>query len=145
MEYLGILFFIGIFVFAIAMTIIDSDRNKERIRAEIQRQGGRVIHISYRFFGNKGTYTFDVAFSDPAGKKHKTVCIVTGIGDAPLFWTKSPGEIIGNQQSGIRFPGPTAQMYVEPDLLSSKEQIIDDLHRENLRLKEKLARMQSSG
>lgn len=141
MEILPFLFFIGIFGFVIIVNAIAIDGHKERIGREIRHNGGNVIKVSGNLFsGNRSGNRYDVAFSDQFGNKHRTVCMTNGY-DKELYWTKTPKELIGRARAAAAISRPTAQVYVEPSVLTSKEQIISDLHDENLRLKEELERL----
>lgn len=142
MDFLPIFFFVGIFVFIIVFTGVTVDGHKDRIRREVLRYGGEVIDVSSKYWGgSKGGYKYNVSFSDPYGNKHHTICMVNGFNNSELFWTKTPNELMARAQLSPATRGPTAQMYVEPSVLSSKEQIIEDLHQENMRLQEQVARL----
>ena len=140
-----ILFFIGFVIFMLLARREIANSKKKFIRAEIHRQGGEVIEISYNFFsGSKGTYSYRVVFGDQFGNKYRTTCIILSNGNT-MFWSQTPAELLGGAQVANALTNEVGNEYAGPVVNSSKEQLIDDLHEENLRLKEELDRLRNNG
>ena len=139
------------FFLVLIVVALLNDRNifnskKKIILVEILQQGGEVIEISSKhLWGSKGHYNYRIVFRDQSGQKHQTTCIAYMYGNE-LFWSKTPAELM----SGVQIANaPSVFNRVENEHMelttkSSKEQIIDDLHEENLRLKEKLERLRNN-
>ena len=151
MEILQILCVVVLMVILGLIYLGRSISIKEEIEREIRRNGGRAIEISQKFWGGSaGSFTYKVVFIDRFGKKHSTSCHANGTGKH-LFWTHTPKELIHQEQITIGIQIPNSQgddtspehKSLKPAIKSSREQIIDNLHEENLRLKAEIERLQN--
>ncbi len=108
-------------------------KNKERIAAAIRRAGGEPVEISFQFVGyDRDNQHYNVQFADTLGRKHKTRCKVN-VWQGNLFWQRTPVEFMTDLP--VEDERWNRLSYAPG---SSKEQLIDELVAENVRLREQL-------
>lgn len=90
MPFLVFLFLIGL---VIVMRVIAGSLDRDRIREEVGKIGGRVVDITWNpfgrgWFGEKGERLYDVTYQTPRGRTVTTSCktsMWTGV-----YWTADP-------------------------------------------------------
>ncbi len=154
----GEILFLKIFLVAIVLVVViwilrirSSIKKQQPIRLEIERQGGHTIEIKENIGDyHRGTYTYEIVFSDQFGTKYHTSCKVNEHGEEKLYWTKSPEELMRNKQLNNNERNLDSSHGRKPDQFkntesmpkTSKEQIIDDLHAENQQLLQEIEQLQ---
>jgi hypothetical protein len=141
--------FIVVILIIVFMYYLPSISNKEMIEQEVHRNGGQIVNISYKWFdGGQYIFSYDVVFTDQFGKKYQTSCQVSrSLRRDQIYWTQTPRELISGTQpaSHIQFSDAVSNNEsLKPNIASSKEQIIDDLHQDNLRLKRELEQLRKN-
>jgi hypothetical protein len=92
MEATPIIVILGIvlIVAAILGSLAASGKDKQRINQHLVERGATDIFISKAWTpGDRGTNTFDVAFTDSQGEQRKTRCKIRRVswfGDDEIYW-----------------------------------------------------------